>query len=268
LISDSFIDPEPELPPIYRAVSIARGSAFAHALDLALDGEAEAGTLVWTRQRDCLDCAIVLEPDQTLEASLPVSYVALLGLADALGSLGPPNIPVTFGWPDRIEVNGASVGGVRLVAAESRGAAEPVADWAIPHWLVLGVSIQVHGFPDDDSPGLRADRTALHEEGFGEVEAIPLLESFSRHFLAWMNTWQDDGFDRVRDAWLARASEFDGEIALKVGGEDRTGIFTGIDGAGALLLGAQDGVGRVGLGEALREPSWALGNGDSGGTVK
>jgi BirA family biotin operon repressor/biotin-[acetyl-CoA-carboxylase] ligase len=256
LVSDPFIDPEPQFPPIYRAVSIARGSAFAHAVNMASEGGAEAGTLVWTRRRDRLDCAVVLEPDQALGASLPVAYVALLGMADALGALGPPNIPVTFGWPDRIEVNGAAVGGVRLVAAESRGAADAVPDWAIPDWLVLGVSIQVHGYPDDDSPGLRADRTALHEEGFGEVEALPLLESFSRHFLAWMNTWQDDGFDRVRDAWLARASDFDGEITLRVGGEDRTGIFTGIDGAGALLLGAQDGVSRVALGEALREPSW------------
>ena len=124
--------------------------------------------------------------------------------------------------------------------------------------MVLGVSVQVHGFPDDDSPGLRADRTALHEEGFGEVEALALLESFSRHFLAWMNTWQDDGFDQVCAAWLARASDYDGEVALTVAGEELAGIFTGIDGAGALLLGTEDGVRRVGLGAALREPSWGL----------
>ena len=51
---------------------------------------------------------------------------------------------------------------------------------------------------------VRGDRTALHEEGFGEVETLPLLESFIRHFLAWMNTWQDDGFDQVCAAWIAR----------------------------------------------------------------
>ena len=189
----------------------------------------------------------------------PISAIAqeLLGLSDALGALGPPNIPVTFGWPDRIEVNGGTVGGVRVAAAEVRGAAD-----AIPDWMVLGVSVQVHGFPDDDSPGLRADRTALHEEGFGEVEAPALLESFSRHFLAWMNTWQDDGFDQVCAAWIARASDYDGEVSLTVSGEAEaetvTGMFTGIDGAGALLLGTEDGVRRVGLAAALMEPSWPV----------
>jgi len=238
------------LPPIYRAVTIAGGSAFDHALDRAWGG-AEAGTLVWARRQDRLDCAVVLEPDQPLPASLPVSYVALLGLGDALGALGPPNIPVTFGWPDRIEVNGAAVGGVRLAAADTSGGD------AIPDWLVLGISIQVHGFPDDDDPGLHPNRTALHEEGFGEVEVLPLPESFSRHFLAWMNTWQEDGFDRVRHAWLGRASNYNGEITLRVEGAERSGIFTGIDGGGDLLLGSQDGVSRVGLVAALREPSWS-----------
>jgi BirA family biotin operon repressor/biotin-[acetyl-CoA-carboxylase] ligase len=256
LISETFSQnahSEPGLPPIYRGVGIARGGAFAHALDRVAGGDVEAGTLVWTRRADQLDCAVVLGPDQPLAASLPVVYVALLGLSDALGALGPPNIPVTFGWPDRIEVNGATVGGVRLAVAEARGAAD-----AIPDWMVLGVSVQVHGFPDDDSPGLRADRTALHEEGFGEVEALPLLESFSRHFLAWMNTWQDDGFDQVCAAWVARAADYDGEVALTVAGEELTGIFTGIDGVGGLLLGMRDGVRRVPLEAALREPSWAL----------
>jgi BirA family biotin operon repressor/biotin-[acetyl-CoA-carboxylase] ligase len=264
LISETFSQnahAEPRLPPIYRGVGIARGGAFAHALDRVAGGDVEAGTLVWTRRADRLDCAVVLEPDQPLAASLPVVYVALLGLSDALGALGPPNIPVTFGWPDRIEVNGGTVGGVRVAAAEVRGGAD-----AIPDWMVLGVSVQVHGFPDDDSPGLRADRTALHEEGFGEVETPALLESFSRHFLAWMNTWQDDGFDQVCAAWIARASDYDGEVSLTVSGEAEaeaeavtvTGMFTGIDGAGALLLGTEDGVRRVGLGAALLEPSWGL----------
>ncbi|UEM21807.1 biotin/lipoate--protein ligase family protein [Skermanella mucosa] len=242
--------PDPELPPIYQPVTIPRGSAFARALADAAAG-AEAGTLVWTRRDDRLDAAVVLEPNEPLAQSLPVTYVALLGLGDALGALGPPNIPVTFGWPDRIEVNGATVGGVRLAAAETRSAD------AIPDWLVLGISIQIHGFPDDDSPGLSPDRTALHEEGFGEVEALPLLESFSRHFLAWMNSWQEDGFDQVRQAWLSRATGFDDAISLEVDGVRLSGGFTGLDDAGGLLLGREDGIRHVALAPVLREPTWS-----------
>ena len=47
-------------------------------------------------------------------------------------------------------------------------------------------------------------------------------------------------------------------VARPVAGEALAGMFTGIDGAGALLLGTEDGVRRVGLGAALLEPSWGL----------
>ncbi|EWY41355.1 biotin [Skermanella stibiiresistens SB22] len=252
--------PDPELPPIYRAVAIEpgplvgndRGGAFAHASSLAAAG-AEAGTLVWTRRVDRLDAAVVLEPNEPLVQSLPVCHVASLGLVDALGALGPPNIPVTFGWPDRVEVNGATVGGVRLTVAETRCAE------AIPDWMVLGITIQVHGYPDDDDPGLRPDRTALHEEGFGEVEVVPLLESFSRHFLAWMNTWQEDGFDQVRQAWLTRATGLDDVVTLDLRGERLSGVFTGIDADGGLLLGREDGIHHIPLSDALRDPTWPVG---------
>jgi BirA family transcriptional regulator, biotin operon repressor / biotin---[acetyl-CoA-carboxylase] ligase len=66
LVSETFIHSEnsgPELPPIYRSVIIERGGAFAHALDMVAGGDVEAGTLVWTRRADRLDCAVVLEPD-------------------------------------------------------------------------------------------------------------------------------------------------------------------------------------------------------------
>jgi len=252
LPSDQHSGPSPDLPPIYRLVQIPRGPAFPKALEEA-DAGAGPGTVVWSVRPDRLDCAIVLAPDEPLAVSLPVAYVALLGLGDALGALGPPNVPVTFGWPDRIEVNGAEVGGIRLAAAPV------ISPAAIPDWMVIGIAIRILGEPNDDSPGLHPHRTALHEEGFGEVEAMPLLESFSRHFLAWMNRWQEDGFDPVRNAWLSRASGHDGEIKVERGGRTVTGSFTGIDSDGALLLGLEDGIHRVPLGDALAIPTWSWG---------
>ena len=67
---------------------------------------------MWSGGQDDCECAIVLAPEQPREQSLPIVLVAMLGLADGLGSLVPPAVPVTFGWPDRLEVNGRVVGGV------------------------------------------------------------------------------------------------------------------------------------------------------------
>ena len=89
--------------------------------------------------RRCAKGAIVLAPEQPLEPSMPIVLIALLGLADGLGSLVPPVVAVTFGWPDRIEVNGGAVGGVRFACAATEAAE------AVPDWLVIGFGVAMRG---------------------------------------------------------------------------------------------------------------------------
>ena len=38
-------------------------------------------------------------------------------------------------------------------------------------------------------------------------DLLDLLESFSRHFLAWINRWQGDGVQPVQQAWMSRTLE-------------------------------------------------------------
>lgn len=195
---------DPRLPPVFRPVPLATGTPLHAAMERAEHG-AEAGTLVWTPAPDRLDCAVVIEPDLPLERTRPAVLVALLALADALVSAGPPRADVRAVWPDRITVNGAVAGGVRFAAPMDGG---------IPAWAVVAVFVDVLGDPDDDSPGRHPDRTALREEGFGEVDAATLLEGFARHLLSWMDAWENDGFTRVREAWARYGAELDETGAL------------------------------------------------------
>ena len=104
-------------PPLLRPSAVPSDvDPFERCIILATEG-AEPGTLLWSISQDTCEAAVVLAPEQSREQSLPIILVAMLGLADGLGSLVPPAIPVTFGWPDRIEVNAAVVGGVRCASA-------------------------------------------------------------------------------------------------------------------------------------------------------
>jgi biotin-(acetyl-CoA carboxylase) ligase len=243
------VNPEPTFPPPFRPTAVAaEQDAFVAACAAAQSG-APDGALFWNRRLDRCDCAVALTPGEPLATSAQVAYVALLGLADALGALGPPLTAVTFVWPDRLKVNGGLVGGMRFASGKA-GATE------VPKWLVVGVNVAMLGDPTDQNPGRDPDRTSLREEGFADMDAWRLHESFSRHFLTWINRWQDDGFAPVRDAWRSRAAPAGSAITLPLPGRQKAAIFAGLDNHGNLLLGKAAKQEKIDWVAALSKPTW------------
>ena len=182
------------LPPAFELEAVG-SDAFAAAFE-AMDRDAGAGNFFWADSSPFFDVAVVWQPDLPLSRTWPARCATMLAVAEALGVLGPPNIPVTFSWPDRIAVNGAAAGGIRT--ASPRGA---VPD-AVPQWLVVGVQLRL-GYPQGTVPGLSPERTALAEEGFGDVTAGDLAESFARNLLYWIHQWTEVGPEPGAAHWLA-----------------------------------------------------------------
>jgi biotin-(acetyl-CoA carboxylase) ligase len=240
----------PEFPPLYRPFAVTPDlDPFDRALSVAAD--AEAGTLLWSIGQDACECAVVLAPEQSLEKSLPVVLVAMLGLGDALGSLAPPVVAVTFGWPDRLEVNGGVIGGVRMARAPTDA---PI---AVPDWMVIGFGVAMRGSWAGEDPGDHVLRTTLADEGCGEIQTLDLLEALSRHFLAWMNRWQADGVGPIQQAWMSRATGLGKPIEVDVGGQVRQGTFTGLTESGAIRLVKEGVTQTISLEEAMKVPSWS-----------
>jgi biotin-(acetyl-CoA carboxylase) ligase len=245
---------DPDLPPLYAATALrADQDPLDEAIDQARAG-APAGAFLWSRRSDCIDFAVVLEPDHPREQSLPVALVAMVAMLEALGGVMPPSIAVTFGWPDRIDVNGAFVGGLRVAVAPCAAASD------VPDWMVAAVTIAVSGDLSDDSPGLNPERTTLFDEGCGAVDIVDFSERFGRHFLHWINRWQEDGLEPVRQAWLARESGFGEETGIHFNNQRIAGRFVALDDRGGAVLDI-DGAERVfSLDAALHPGSWSRGD--------
>ena len=77
---------------------------------------------------------------------------------------------------------------------------------------------------------------SLRGEGDCEPEARVLLEGFTRHFLAWINRWAEEGFAPVRKAWLQRANGRGEAISVRLTDDTVTGTFDEIDEHGALIV--------------------------------
>ena len=212
----------PKFPPLFSGEVVPRHTdPFDKAVSRAIAG-VDSGTIFYSEAVDTLRAALVLAPETPLEEAIQAVYVAQIGLAESLGALAPPEVPVHFQWPDRIKVNGAVCGSVRFAADVSDANAHP-------NWLVIG--IEVPFLPVGGEPGDNPNQTCLHEEGCVNITPMALLESWSRHTLLWLNYFLDSGFERVHNEWRPRCDTLGKMIDLP-----KSGLFVGLDEKGRMLL--------------------------------
>jgi hypothetical protein len=203
-----------DLPPVFREIRLREaGNAFAHAQEIA--AKEGAGTLVWVGRFDLVEFAVVLEPDEALVSARRAIYAALAGLADALSVHAPPEMSLVYDFPATLRFNNGLIGGGQL--AWPVGAKEKER----PDWLVFGAMVRMHVM-DNLEPGERAPFASLEDEGFDEIAATTLVESFARHLMTHLDEWQSNGFAKVARSYLARLPY-------------EEGIERSIDGAGDLL---------------------------------
>ena len=182
------------LPPPFRLVALREaGDALAHACQIA--AEEGAGTLVHVGRFDLIEFALVLEPDEPLRGARRAVYAGMVALADALAAHAPPEKMINVNWPDAIFVDGALVGGGRLVWPDNANEDAP------PDWLVFGATVRTAAM-EETEPGLRPASATLEDEGFEDLGAGRLVESFARQFMVQIDAWQEQGFGAVARSYL------------------------------------------------------------------
>ena len=212
----------PAFPPLMQGIHAAGADPFEAACVEASKG-CDAGTILYDISPENLRAAIVLAPEVPLghaAAMLPLTAVAV---QNALGALGPPEMPVHLQWDGPIRVNGALCGHVKAAS----GGDDPT---QVPPWLVTGFTL-TFARPNVQG-GTTPDETDLYSEGCGDLSPTQFLESWSRHLLNWINRWEDDGMEPLH-------REYSGLIHAM--GEDTTvagreGRILGLDEELGLLL--------------------------------
>ena len=199
-----------DLPPLLKGHRVEAGrDVLGRAASRAADGRLGAGDLIWADDSTAIDAALVLEPEVGRGACAQMVPLAAVAFGDALGAIGPPEVAVTYRWPNVLLVNGAEGGRLSLRMAQGD-----------PDWLVLGLRVAVRPpvHPDAAEPGLDTSRTTLWDEGCGEIESAALLSAFARHLVAGLHGWEQDGFGPVHRAWTARHEGRDGFVGLDENG--------------------------------------------------
>ena len=214
-----------EFPPLLTGIAVA-GDPFVAAL-ASVETEVEPGAVFHGVDPARLETAIVLAPEEPLATALRVSFAVTLGLNDALGALAPPEVGVHFVWPDRIKVNGAYCGSLKVAASTTDPEAEP-------DWMVIGLDVPLV-LPRAAEPGHDPDHTALMDEGCGDLVLPDLIEAWGRHMMNWLHIYLTDGFENLHREWHARGDGVGGEITYP-----EAGTFVGLDEHGGMILKTGD----------------------------
>jgi len=221
---------EPEFPPLINGIRVeAGGDPFDAACLAAAGGQAGAGDLYWSALQDSLWLALVVEPEVQADQAMDMLFAAMVAFGDSVGAIAPPEVGVTYIWPQTLLVNGARVGEVSIRMAPDTGPG------AVPAWMVIALHAQITTAEGMPEPGLEKDRTTLWDEGCGGLTRTDFLESFIRHLKTWIHNWEMDGERPVREAWLARAARPGDTVAFELQGKRRSGAFLGLDEAGNML---------------------------------
>jgi hypothetical protein len=207
---------------------------------VTIAAEEGAGTIVSAGGIDCIDFAVVLEPEFALAISRLLIYAAMNAAGLALATHGPPERTIGFEWPDMLLIDGGLVGGARLAFPGE------VAETDVPDWVVAGVTLRRIVRAGTGEPGemrwLRG--TGLEAEGFSLLDTDAVLGSFTRHLMAELDLWLTDGFVNVAEPYLSRLAP-------------RPGTRRGIDHNGDLLIEREQcSVERLSLLEALGRCRW------------
>lgn len=227
------------LPPGYRLTAFDTiGSTNDEAKRLAAEGVAE-GAVVWattqTKGRGRQDrswrsppgnlyCSILLRPAKAAPALATLGFVAALAAAEAIEALAPAT-QVTLKWPNDILIQECKVAGI-LLEAGGNGA-----------WLVIGCGINLAHFPEDTP----FPATSVVAAKGVTVSASDALGVFCHGLDGWHRRWRDQGFEPIRQAWLARAHPKGTRLSVRLPSATVDGTFRELDRDGTLLLDGEDG---------------------------
>ncbi len=219
---------KPEVPTAY-ALAVLEGDrpAFAHARAAAAAG-VEDGTLYWSERADRLDLALVLEPEEDLDATLRAFYAFQVAAGDALGAYTEAAFPLAVRWPLTITFDQFHLARTRVAWPE-----ETPPDRR-PTWIVFGLEAEVSE-PDPDHE--RPDLITLRGAGAVDVPVARFVEAVARHFLFWLGRLEQYGFAVIRRAWNERCDERGRVRALRLPGLEVAGTVGGLDARGRFVVG-------------------------------
>jgi BirA family biotin operon repressor/biotin-[acetyl-CoA-carboxylase] ligase len=188
----------------------------------------------WFSPPGNLYLSIVLRFDLPPARRVELGFLAALAVAEAVDALLPQWVRATLKWPNDVLVRNGKIAGILLEDADEA--------------MILGIGLNVLHAPSGVPYQVS---TIVGCSGLATVDGArdKLLQALA----SWLAIWQQEGFEAIRAAWMARAHPPGSTLGVRLADRFVTGQFFGIDTSGALLLDTPEGRARVVAGDVTME---------------
>lgn len=176
----------------------------------------------WTSEPGNLYLSTLCRPQPGEGPLQQLSFVAALALDAALSTHIDP-ARLTLKWPNDVLLDGVKCSGILL---------EGVADA-----VVIGFGVNLAHHPQNTE----RPAASLAASGIQAPPADEMSHVIRAKFVTFRTLWRTSGFAPIAQAWLARAHPVGTPLVARLGTEDVTGRFDGLDPDGALRLALDGG---------------------------
>lgn len=189
----------------------------------------------WDTDTGNLAQTLLLTLEKTPIEASQLTFVSALAVYDLVARYVPPSL-VTIKWPNDVLLDGRKVSGILLESG-------PLGAGHI--WLAIGIGVNLLTAPT----GLERPATAIADHLTADRVSPPSFEdganALAETFQHWLDIWQQQGFEPVRQAWVDRTPGLYGPCIARLSNETLEGTADGIESDGSLRLRLADGTVRV-----------------------
>ena len=147
-----------------------------------------------------------------------VPFVTALAVGETIKSICP-NINFSYKWVNDVFIEDAKVAGILV-------------EYYAQKWLLIGIGINVSHAPEIQGRLV----TSLKKHSIDNIDINEIENTLSSQLAHFLNQWSIFGFIPIRHKWMQKCRYLNQYIEISSSGKVHSGIFTGIDENGAMLL--------------------------------
>ena len=170
---------------------------------------------IWTSPHGNLYQSIILKPIIDHKDWGQLSFVIAIALGQTC--LQMECTAVQLKWPNDVLVNGQKLAGILI---EVQG-----------EFVIIGTGVNIEHAPDG--------RAKIHD--CADISVHDFRDAFLTNIDFYYHLWIKEGFNPIRDAWMALAYRLNEKIVARLHNKEYEGIFEDLDENGILLLRQKDG---------------------------
>ncbi len=179
----------------------------------------------WDGPQGNLYQTFLLTPHCTPLVAGQYSFLMAVALVRAMQDFMDEGHALQLKWPNDVLIDEKKCAGILLESELSN-------EGLVTH-LYVGVGVNINSAPDD--------RIGLGDVTSKDVSISVFQESFLNHIGNAIEQFKRDGFELIREEWLAQAYKMGKTIRVRLPHEILHGVFEGLDENGTLLLRLDNG---------------------------